>query len=352
PIEVHDDEAVEAPPAAELAAAAVPHVREPDVSEQGEGNEAPTSDPDQVQPEIQSFLALNRHPSSSRPLGLESFDLLNPDARYESRQALESDASDATWEVLFTADRYAVRGDETTELTLAVWRNGEAVEIRALELIAERVSLNAPSSTVRLSGMNEDDEVHARFTPQKHWPDYLGPVDVTASFKADGLETKTGKLAFYFTSTSSIPGHFTGEFDDRLENGNLVIDVGVEIQTPGRYRIEANLYDRHDIPVAWARFQEELEPGNQDVALSYHGLIFHDANASPPFFMRQLRGHRMRPGDSPHREDLVSQTGEWAVSDHYILSDFAQAEHQSPHKQKMVNMYEDARARGVRFTGQ
>lgn len=352
PVDLDLDPIVESTPMPQVAAAQPPIASEPDIVEEVVSDEASASEPDEAQPEIRNFLALNRHPPSSRPLGMDSFDLLNPDARYEKRQPLDADNSDAVWEVLFTADRYAVRGDETAEVKLSIWRDGEAVEVRNLELTAERVGVNVSPSLVQLSGREEDHVVSAKFTPQEHWPEYLGPVNVSATFNADGLDTKTGKLSFYFTAASRIPGHFTGDFDDRLENGNLVVDVGIDIRTPGTYRVEANLYDRYGSPIAWARFQEELDPGTQEVALSYHGLIFHDVGASPPFFLRQLRGHRMRPGDSPHREDLVSHTGSWAIRDQYILSDFANTEHQSTHKQKMVKMYEDARARGVRFTAQ
>ena len=66
--------------------------------------------------------------------------------------------------------------------------------------------------------------------------------------------------------------------------------------------------------------------------------------------LRQLRGHRMRPGDSPHREDMLSPPGEWVIGEGYELADFRRSEHQDERKRRMVGFYEDALERGVRFT--
>jgi hypothetical protein len=66
--------------------------------------------------------------------------------------------------------------------------------------------------------------------------------------------------------------------------------------------------------------------------LEFNGLIVHDAGATPPFALREVRRYCMRLGDSPHREDFETPRGIWAISDDYILADFDGSEHQSPRK--------------------
>ena len=138
--------------------------------------------------------------------------------------------------------------------------------------------------------------------PNEHWPDHIGELEVTATFGAPGLREQTGRLRFYFTGADRIPARFTGQFSDDTRNGDLAIEVGVNIETEGAYRIEGNLFDGDDQPVAWAQAETDLAPGAHDVALVFYGLAFHDARAVAPFTLRELRGYRLRRGDSPHRE--------------------------------------------------
>ncbi|NNE20783.1 MAG: hypothetical protein HKN10_20125, partial [Myxococcales bacterium] len=143
---------------------------------------------------------------------------------------------------------------------------------------------------------------------------------------------------------------FTGQFSDETTNGDLAVTVGVNVATEGVYRIEANLFDRNDQPIAWAQAETNLSPGTSDVSLVFYGLAFHDAGAVAPFTMRQLRGYRLRRGDSPHREDMPAYDADYETAARYSLADFRSVEHESPHKQRMLQRYRDAIERGVVLT--
>ena len=79
-------------------------------------------------------------------------------------------------------------------------------------------------------------------------------------------------------------------------------------------------------------------------------MVFHDAGLSGPFLLRQVRGHRLRRGDSPHREDIADYTAEYHLASHYDFADFTTAEYDSPWKKRMLKFYKEALARGVKFT--
>ena len=186
--------------------------------------------------------------------------------------------------------------------------------------------------------------------PDRDWPDYLGRLQVSVEFAAAGLSPKSGTLMFYFTGSERLPAEFTGEFEDWLHEGDLVVGVGLEVEHAGRYRVEANLYSLGGEPVAWARFEEHLERGEQQANLLFDGLIFRDAGVRPPYVVGEVRGARLRPGDAPHREELASLDGRHRLENHYVLEDFRASREMDARTREMVMRYEDALARGVRLT--
>ncbi|HIF62642.1 MAG: hypothetical protein ABGY28_07165 [bacterium] len=297
---------------------------------------------------VQDFKKLNRYPASSRRLTGDSADLLNPNSRYERRQLLADGEANAdmSWEVLLTADRYFVRGREPLEVSLALWHENREVVPRRVVMTASRLDVD---NTVSLSLQRDGSGWSAQLFPAQHWPGYVGELRVEATFSATGLAQQTGSLVFYFTSPGQLPGEFTGEFSDRLSAGDLLVDVGMRVDQQGRYRVEANLFDVAGKPVAWASFEDELRTGLQGVPLKFYGLVFHDAGATGPFVLRQLRGYRLRRGGSPHRQDMADYPGEYYLAGHYEPTDFTTAEYSSPWKKRMLEFYKEALARGVKL---
>lgn len=301
---------------------------------------------------LRNFEKINRYPSSSRRLTADSADLLNPNSRYETRQLLpDSEAnSDRKWEILFTADRYFVRGHDPVQLSLELWHEGRQVTPRRVVLTASRSGAAGDGNEVALPVKTGAGAATATFIPGDNWPTHVGQVRVEARFSADGLAEQTGSLPFYLTSLERLPAKFTGKFNDQVIDGNLVVDVGVRVDQPGRYRVEGNLFDLSGNPVAWAAFNGELGAGEQAPNLKFYGLVFHDAGLAGPFVLRQVRGHRLRPGDSPHREDMVDYPGDHPLDGRYEIADFTSTEYDSPWKQRMLRLYKDALARGVKLT--
>jgi len=303
-------------------------------------------------PSVRQYRAVTRYPTSTRRLTRESSDLLNPNKRHERKQPVPDAQGneDRAWEVLYTADRYFVRGEEPITVSLAVWHEGEPVIPTGVAMVAAPSGASGSGDQVALTVERVDSELRAALVPNEHWPEHVGELEVTTTFTAPGLSEQTGRLSFLFTANDRIPARFTGQFSDDTRNGDLAIDVGVTVETAGTYRIEANLFDRNDQPVAWAQAETNLSPGTSDVSLVFYGLAFHDARAVAPFTLRQLRGYRLRRGDSPHREDMPSYDSEYETSARYSLGDFRSEQYQSPHKQRMLERYRDAIERGVVLT--
>lgn len=304
-------------------------------------------------PALRRFAALNRYSDSARRIDENSVDLLEPNARYEAWQPLSGRGPDApVFSVLFTADRYALRGDETALIRVSLQRNGVEVPFRRLTLRAAPVRPavdEVDPEPVKLATSRDGSTRTAELEPDVLWPDHIGRVEATVSFTADGLAEQTGTLAFQVTPTRWIPARFDGRFADRVHDGDLVVEIGLEVKTAGIYRIEGNLYDGYGDPVAWARHQGMLEPGQRSAPIAFDGLILRDVGARGPYTLRQLRGYRMRPGDVPHREDLRDWPSPHALEGRYVLSDFRDEPRVSPRDERMAERMRDALGRGVRL---
>ncbi|MBT8117337.1 MAG: hypothetical protein KJO66_05855 [Gammaproteobacteria bacterium] len=296
------------------------------------------------------YKTINRYPANNRRLTDESHDLLNPGARHEQRQRLPNDPDnpDPGWEVLFTADRYYITGKENAEITLQLWHQDQPVTPEGVQLYAQTGGGSRPPLTVRTRSSSTG--IEAMFRPDDAWPDYAGPVRVTARFSADGMMPQTGMLDFHFTGSEQNPGEFTGAVSERMAEGNLVFDIGVEVFIAGRFRIEANLFDALGQPFGWARFDGALDKGRQSLALVFDGLLFHDAQAKAPFLLTQVRGYRLAPEHASGRQIMTEVSLSYATSGDFELADFRDTIRISPRQQRMLDMYEEAQRRGVKLT--
>jgi hypothetical protein len=319
--------------------------------------EAP-SDPQKDAEEVSGIEALEqfkrntRYPPTTRRIDEDSHDLLNPGARHEQRHKLPGDENnpELDWEVLYTADRFFVREKEPVLVSLQLWNKGKPVAPGQVSMVARTVSASNDANPVSLATRPDGAARTAVFTPNDHWPDYAGQIRVVTEFSAAGLERQTGSLDFFFTGADRIPAVFTGRISDRLENGDLLFDIEVDVKTAGYFRIDGNLSNSSGLPFGWARFEGELLEGLAVISLRYYGLVFHDAQAVGPYILKNLHGARLRPGDVPHKEDMPEPAGDYVTATAYRLDKFRTDVNNSPRRQRMIEMYEDAIRRGVKLT--
>ena len=300
---------------------------------------------------LDQYKELTRYPSSTRRLTADSHDLLNPGARHERRTHLpDEDNPGAQWQVLFTADRYFVRDKEPVLISLQLWDGEEPVLPAPVSMHAQALDSKSDTNSIRLVPQTDGKSKTAVFRPNDYWPDFVGRIRVVSSFSATEMKTREATLDFYFTGAKKIPARFTGHVTDRLFGGDLFIDIGLEVIKSGLFRIEGNLFDAAGQPFGWARYEGELVKGQATASLQFYGLLFHDTEATGPYVLRGLRGYRLRPGDVPNREDMQEFAGEYMTTGSYALNSFRSTINDSPRRQRMIEMYEDAERRGVKLT--
>ncbi|WP_341830639.1 hypothetical protein [Leptospira yanagawae] len=97
-------------------------------------------------------------------------------------------------------------------------------------------------------------------------------------------------LTHHFFSSPVAPAKFTGKFDDYTKDGSLFIDFEINVIEKGRYTIEANLLTNQDEPIAYARKNQKLEQGKQNVTLMFFGKAIVKRRESGPYKITFLRG--------------------------------------------------------------
>jgi hypothetical protein len=217
---------------------------------------------------------------------------------------------------------------------------------RAWELPSDAISVNDAGIDGDTAAGDNIHTVRVRHRPED-WGDMLLKADfrVLASSPAHDDSSVFSASATYFSSPKA-PARFTGEFAERLQEGSLVVDVGVDVQRAGRYRVYANLR-QGDEYVGYATEEPRLQAGKQLVPLLFFGKLFHDKKLQGAFTMVDLRGHRFNlpddgakaDGSEPDREQLPPLSTEYQTRS-YALSAFSSEEWTSPRKTERLRELE------------
>lgn len=80
----------------------------------------------------------------------------------------------------------------------------------------------------------------------------------------------------------------TGRFRDSVVEGDLVLDVEIEVQQSSRFHVEATLADTAGAPLAWSQNAGSLEPGRHWFPLTFYGLALRESGRDGPYVVRSL----------------------------------------------------------------
>jgi hypothetical protein len=311
---------------------------------------APELPPEEELPEpIRRYLEATPYPATSGRLTPAHEDLLHPNERYERPRPIpETLGGDpgAVAYTLFTADRYYYQGDEVVHAWLEARRGGEPLLLRVLRASARAEGDAGPEGRAAdLHFVAGAERLEAEL-PLSRFADHHGPILLEVLYEWEPGATQEESLRLFHTPRSRIPARFTGDFEDSLEGGSLLLEVGIAVELPGFYRVDGNLYDAAGRPVAFAIFKGELDRSDDTVPLEVYGKVLHDANAPGPWTLRQVRGYRFLYGQFPDREIVPEHPGSWQT-EAYALDPFVDAPHVSDHERHVVRLMLDDLARGI-----
>ena len=328
------------PPAAEPPAVAAP----PPVVASTSGSTPETEDP------LAVYRAQTRYPSSSGRLRATALDLLEPNRRYETPRPIEATLARGGTEVvtyILAADQYHYSGDDVVEARLRVRRGDEAVPVVVTRGVAMAEGASgATGEEERLVFRIRAGEPTTSLDLARTFPDHHGPIQLTVEFEWEPGEMEEATLRIFSTPVAGIPAEFTGRDGDRVEQGSLVVDVGVDVLQPGFYRIDGNLFAQSGEPLAYASFKGELAAGETSVPLEFFGLLLRDLGVDGPYQVRDLRGYLFLDAEYPDRLRMRDATHHhWTRS--YALESFSGQEFMSDHKARMLDLIEADLAAGI-----
>jgi len=202
--------------------------------------------------------------------------------------------------VIFNLSKHTVTPGDTLILTLQLKSSNEndhfPIQIRSADLF------NVTGGNARLGSLDFNDSGISPDTTggdgvySASWkipgPDkkYWGTLQAVVTASAAPLRDPVTWSAVFFSS-SVTPGEFTGEFQESLENGSLMIRVGVNGAKEYRCKILANLWSvDENVPTHIADWTGVIKPGHQFIPLTFFGKIFRDEGYEGKFRLTDLRG--------------------------------------------------------------
>lgn len=310
----------------------------------------PELPPEEELPEpVRRYLEATPYPATSGRLTPAHEDLLHPNQRYERPRPIPETLGgdpDAVAFTLFTADRYFYQGDEVVHAWLEARRGGAPLLGRVLRASARAEGDAGPVGPAVALDFRWESDRFVTDLALARFADHHGPIVLEVLYEWEPGRTQEESLRLFHTPASRIPARFTDDFRESVSDGSLVLEVGIEVDLPGFYRVDGNLYDAAGRPVAFAAFKGELGRGDRSVPLEVYGKVLRDAGAPGPWTLRQVRGYRFLDGSFPDREIVPEHPGSWQT-DAYALDAFVDAPHVSDHERHVVQLMLDDLARGI-----
>ena len=137
-------------------------------------------------------------------------------------------------------------------------------------------------------------------------------VRVVATTRGD--EQRIAVTSFLYSFPDA---QLTGAYRDAVVDGSLHVDAEVLVTAPGRFHLEATLYDGSgDRPLAWAQTAGELPEGRHWMTLPFYGLILQERGVDGPYLVRNvaLSTSSAMPNAKNRLADRAHLTGAYAAS--------------------------------------
>jgi hypothetical protein len=266
-----------------------------------------------------AYMQFAKYPPDSRPLTSSSWDLLNPwsaDApslpmipqqvmtQVESLRASGMAEEEAWRNVTMPAalPRYqfetnkailtGIRDELTATLTFTPDPSaGKPLQIHVTkaELIGDddfgSPRLGSVPVSCRVGGSVCTFHWKAPAAQKEYW----GVLTLMVTASVAGLADEfVIRQTFY--SSPMVAGKFTGQFQERLENGSLVIDAGVAVDKRMLCFVSANLYSvDNGVPTHHAERRMIVDPSMKTIAFTFFGKIFRDYGHEGLFRLQDLK---------------------------------------------------------------
>jgi hypothetical protein len=203
----------------------------------------------------------------------------------------------------------------------------------------------------------------AQSADKRYWGSLHLQVTVAVDGFADAFTVSQG-----FFSSPMVAGKFTGVFQDRIDNGSLVIDAGVDVQKKMVCFVSANLYSAdQSTPLQHAERRMLVNPTMKTVSFTFYGKIFRDYADQGAFRLQdlkaacenvpypaewfmdswshwaELQAFNTKPQTNIEPSKIYFEYNAYShATSNYPLSAFSDSEWQSPEKTRLLATYQKA----------
>jgi len=125
--------------------------------------------------------------------------------------------------------------------------------------------------------------------------------------------------------TPDSPATWVGGAREALEEGSLNFYLKANVRDAGRYVVTGRVDDANGKPFALLTFNEELNPGTQEIRLTVFGKLVRDGKPAFPLTLRDVEGFLLRSDAFPDRRLMPRLAGTVGTSKSYALASFSDA---------------------------
>lgn len=292
---------------------------------------------DRAQEVLAAYLESTKYPPESQPMRR------NPDQERPhwvpqvTHPLVNKDGKPLPVALVQKQDRRYLVGDETAELSMRCESNATARPCDVLSAVAVRFDKQAPPGAPVSFTLGSDGWHKAFVQPAKQGlAGWFGPIMVYVTVQHGN---DLAEASFQLDYTPEAPATFTGAVSDAIENGSLVLSVGMTIKQPGRYFVVGRVVDAQGEDVALVSFDQALDVGAQTAKLTVFGKLLRDEAPTFPLRLRDVEGYRFLEFKAPDREILRALEGVVHTTKSWPLASFADAEWQSDERTRHVTEF-------------
>ena len=284
------------------------------------GQAQPAANPALPNDQSKSIQDYRKYPEESRPLHPGSWDLLHPwssvgtpmrpmisqQAMSQAELLLKSGrpqeevlsqlkmlSSPLSYQFELNKAAFAGTRDELqARLTITLAQSSDAalrIHVIKSEMIGDKYfgspNLGAVPFSCDTAGPACTFTWRAPSADKKYW----GILKLQVTLAVEGVADQFAVRQLFYSSPM-VAGRFTGEFQERMENGSLVIDAGVNVEKHMVCFVSGNLFSADtETPTHHVMRRMIVDPSMKSISLTFFGQVFRDFGYQGAFRLQDLK---------------------------------------------------------------
>ncbi|MFG6468902.1 hypothetical protein [Roseateles sp. BYS87W] len=288
---------------------------------------------------LATYREQTRYPHESRPIA-EHPDQVHPFAPIRESLPLRFPGTKAAVpgvRILTTQDRVFMSGEEVVKVSVTAQDDaGQTLPLLVTRAVAfdlpdPRQAAGRPQLALDFAG--SDGVYSTQFQPSRTaFADFAGTLRLQVTLSQDGRQ---GVVNFDVVYQPLVPAEW-GAITERVADGSLDFNVGLNVKRAGRYVVSARVDDARGEPFALVSFNDELGAGPQVARLRLFGKLLRDGAPAMPLRLRDLQGFLLMEDRFPDRAMLARREGVVHRSGTYPLKGFSDAEWTSEERNRYL----------------